>query len=134
MKRCWKPLSARVTCVLFLSLIRYSFVADSNVIVIAEFIKFLLLSFDHFLPFPFDSDGRCCRCLLCTKVSSSQNFNLVALVVAVFLFNSNPFVIHFYCNRMAKELKLIISYIILETNSRTRVSAILDYIAKIAVY
>src|SRR5277367_5589728 len=116
MRRRLKPLSARVTRVLFLFLIRSSFVVGSsfilfilildNVIAIAEFIKFLFLSLGQSLPFPFDSDGRCCRCLLCTKVSSRQNFNLLPLVVAVFLFYTNRFVIHLDCNKMAKVLTL----------------------------
>src|SRR5277367_5126519 len=101
MRRPRKPLSARVTRVLFLSLIRSCFVVGSSfilfilildsIVTATEFIKFVLLSFDHFLPFPFYSDGRCCRCLLCTKNSSRQNFNLVPLVIAVFLFYSNRF-------------------------------------------
>src|SRR5277367_4587932 len=112
MRSTLKPLSARVTLVLLLFLIRLSFVAGlsfilyililDNVIAIAEFIKFLLLRFDHSLPFPFDSDGRCCRCLLCNKISSRQNFNLLALVVAVFLFYTNRFVIHLDCNQISK--------------------------------
>src|SRR5277367_2596513 len=117
MPRRLKPLSARVTRVRFLFLIRSSFVVGSsfilildNVIAIAEVIKFLFLNFDHSLPFPFDSDGRCCRCLLSTKVSPRRNFNLLPLVVAVFLFYSNWFVIHLNCNRITKELELIISY------------------------
>src|SRR5277367_2455724 len=120
MRRRLKPLSARVTRVIFLSLIRSSFVYVStfilfiflldNIIAITQIIKFLFLNFDHSLPFPFDSDGRCCRCLLCTKVSSRQNFNLLPLVVAVFLFYMNWFVIHLNCNRITKELELIISY------------------------
>src|SRR5277367_4672586 len=118
MRRMSKPLSALVTRVLFLSLIRSSFVVGSscilfilildNLITITEFIKFLLFSFYHFLPFPFDSDGRCC-CLLCTKVSDGPKFNLLPLVVAVFLFYTNRFVIHLDCNRIT-ELELIISY------------------------
>src|SRR5277367_2327371 len=112
MRRRLKPLSARVTRVLFLSLLRSSFVVCSsfillilildNLITITEFIKFLLLSFDQSLHFPFDSDGRCC--LLCSKFSSRQNPSL--LDVAVFLFYPNRFVIHFDCNRMKKELKI----------------------------
>src|SRR5277367_2743854 len=112
MRRRFKPLSARVTRVLFLSLFRSSFVAGcsfilfililDNAIAIAEFIKFLLLGFDHSLYFSFDSDGRCCRCLLCTKVSSRQNFYLLSLVLAVFLFYSNWFSIHLDCNRITK--------------------------------
>src|SRR5277367_6103757 len=104
MPRLLKPLSARVTRVLFLSLIQSSFVAGcsfilfilifDNPIATAEFIKFLLFGFDHSLPFPFDSDGRCCRCLLSTKVSPRRNLNFLPLVVAVFLFYSNWFVIH----------------------------------------
>src|SRR5277367_6432513 len=105
MRRIWKPLSTRVTRVLFLSLIRSSFVVGSsftlfililyNLTTITEFIKFCLL-FDHSVPFPFDSHGRCCRCLLYTKVSSRQFFNLLPLVVAEFLFYPNRFVIHLY--------------------------------------
>src|SRR5277367_5515547 len=119
MRRIWKPLSARVTRILFLFLIRSSFVVGSscilfilildNLIAITEYIKFLFLSFAHSLPFPFDSDGSCCRCLLCTKVYSRQNFNLLPLVVAFFLFYTNQFVIHLDCNRIT-ELELIISY------------------------
>src|SRR5277367_4307603 len=111
-----KPLSARVTRVLFLSLIRSSFAVGfscilfililDNIIAISEFIKLLFLSFDHSLPFPFDSHGRCCRCLLCTKVSSRQFFNLLPLVVEVFLFYTNRFVIHLDCNRIEKELRV----------------------------
>src|SRR5277367_314780 len=108
MRRRLKPLSARVTRVLFLSLLRSSFVVGSsfilildNLIAIAEFIKFCLL-FDHSLPFPFDSDGRCCHCLLSTKVSPRRNLNFLPLVVAVFLFYSNWFSIHLDCNRITK--------------------------------
>src|SRR5277367_1631247 len=121
MRRCLKPLSARVTRVLFLSLIRSSFVVGffcilfililDNIITITEFIKFCLL-FDHSLHFPFDSDGRCSRCLLCNKILRRQNFILLPLVVAVFLFYTNRFVIHLDCNRIT-ELKLIISYNVL---------------------
>src|SRR5277367_868531 len=112
MRRRLKPLSARVTRVLFLSLIRSSFVADSsfilfilildNLITLIEFIKFLFLKFDHSLPFPFDSNGRCCRCFLSIKVPSRQNFNFFPFVVAEFLFYSNRFVIHLDCNRIKK--------------------------------
>src|SRR5277367_5020541 len=113
MRRCLKPLSARVTRVLFLSLIRSSFVVCSsfillililnNLITITEFKKFPSLSFDQYLHFPFDSDGRCCRCLLCSKILSRKNFNLISLVVAEFLFYPNRFVVHLDCNRIAKE-------------------------------
>src|SRR5277367_5239296 len=116
MRRFWEPLSARVTRVLFLFLIRSSFVVGSscilfilildNIIAIAEFIKFLFLSLDQSLPFPLDTDDRCCRCLLCNKVSSRQNFNLLPFVVAFFLLYSNRFVIHLDCNKMAKVLTL----------------------------
>src|SRR5277367_1941161 len=119
MGRRLKPLSARVTRVLFLSLIRSSFVVGSsftlfilildNLITITEFIKFCLL-FDHSVPFPFDSHGRGCRCLLCNKILRRQNFILLPLVVAEFLFYPNRFVIHLYLNRIAKKLELIISH------------------------
>src|SRR5277367_4760476 len=131
-----KPLFARVTRVLSLSLLRLSFVdccsfilfifIFDNLITITEFIKFLLLSFDQSLHFPFDSDGRCC--FLCSKFSSRQNSSL--LDVAVFLFYPNRFVIHFDCNRMTKSYKYPT---LLETMSKTHASAILAYIAKIAV-
>src|SRR5277367_2481208 len=98
MRRRLKPLSARITLVLFLYLVRSSFVVGSsfilfililnNLITITEFIKFILrFSFDHF---PFDSDGRCCRCLLWTEVSPSLILTHFPIVVAaLFLFYSN---------------------------------------------
>src|SRR5277367_6251088 len=108
MRRCLKPLSARVTRVLFLSLIRSSFVVCSsstlfilildNLITITEFVKFFLL-FDHSLHFTFDSDDRRRgngRCLFFNKISRRQNFNLLPLVGALFLFYSDRFVIHLY--------------------------------------
>src|SRR5277367_2868501 len=115
MVRCWKPLSARVTRVLFLSLVRSSFIVGSscilfililnNIIAITEFIKFCLL-FDHSFHFTFDSECRCCRCLLCNKFSRRQNFILFPLVVAVFLFYSNRFVSPFLLKSNGKRIRV----------------------------